>query len=230
MHWNRNGLNIDETEHTCVKVGIAPFQRDPSFSSFTTLEECIPFNHGPSGISTDAYIMVPTTVPAGAYTVLWEWTQWGNTYTSCADITINSVSVPRPDLNPMPLSNTKSCVSGTPDPNTYCRARFGFQSYCRSWTSDKCSRSHCYGETAPDDSNCDDTFDLEGRRLEEEVYAPLHEQIYALNGCLGLPDNYCTVTFGDQSYCQPKTVDGCGRSLCEGDASDCSEIVEVSYQ
>ena len=249
LHWNRNSLSQGETDNTCIKIGIAPFQADPSFAAFTMLEDCLPFSHGSSGIDTDAYVMIPAVIGSGAYTVLWQWTQWGDTYTSCADITINSIPVPRPDVNPMPLADTQSCTSGTPDSDSYCRARFGFQSYCRSWKKDKCDRSFCYGQSEVSDDDCS-TFVIGGRQLdmtnfynqdeeEEEEFeyinselsdSPyLYDRVYEANGCLGLPSEFCQ-EWMDQfdSYCQPKVVDNCGRAMCHGDMQMCETAVELN--
>jgi hypothetical protein len=219
LHWNRNQWSPYNTDGTCIHVGIAPFSVDPLFTDFIELKSCIPFSHGPSNLNTDSYVMLPSSIQAGDYTVLWLWDMNGMNYASCADITVSSVVAPNPSLNPNPLADTRDCKAGRPSPDDYCRAKIGFQSYCRSWSGDPCGNSYCYGDTIPTDGSCgEETFTVSGRRLFESVLPEStsdgYNTQYITYGCSNLPQSYCPSVYGPDSSC---SVEACGHTVCSGD-------------
>ncbi len=222
LHWNMNGLSASVTAGTCVKVGLASYASDPEWTSFKTMSDCLPFTHGTGSFQTDSYVMLPDDVKAGEYTVLWLWNSTGLTYASCADVSISTLPAPNPNQNPNPLSDTLDCKEGRPDPDTYCRSKFGFKSYCRAQENDACGNSYCYGEDAPVD--CLAGIFAAGRRLEQiptDDGTSLFRKIYNFRGCGILGSDFCESEFGEGSICIEADVDACGRSLCLGDTNPC---------
>jgi hypothetical protein len=224
LHWNRNQWPPYKTDQTCIHVGITPFKSNPTFTDFMELKSCIPFSHGSHNLDTDAYVMLPSAIKAGEYTILWLWDMNGVSYASCADITISSVVAPNPSLNPNPLADTHDCKAGRPSPDAYCRAKIGYKSYCRSWSKDSCGNSYCYGDNIPTDGSCGDgVFTIPGRRLFESVNvyniestSDGYDKQYTSLGCSGLPQSYCTSIYGHSSTCN---VEACGHMICNGDTS-----------
>jgi hypothetical protein len=227
LHWTMNNLPRDQTNNTCITVALSPYNADPDWGTFSILSECIPFTHGAGHTQTDSYLMLPSTIQAGEYTVVWMWKSTGLTYASCADVSISVLPAPNPSLNPNPLSDTRDCKQGRPDPDTYCRSKFGFKSYCRSQDNDACGNSYCYTEEVPADCN-EGIFSPVLRRLEQipdDNSKSLYRKIYDYKGCDILGSEFCSTEFGEGSSCDINDIDDCGRARCSSDDSprECDE-------
>jgi hypothetical protein len=148
LGWQGNG-HVGKADGSCVKVGIAPYASDPEVSSFQTLVECAPFNHG---FSPDTTVTVPASLSPGEYTIFWVWNYAGFYYSSCADINVQaSTGVPAPTTPKITVQdslaidyNSLDC-SAVEDPDGACIARFGPGTYCLTWVKNTCNLSWCQG-------------------------------------------------------------------------------------
>ena len=149
LGWQGNG-HVGKADESCVKVGIAPYANDPEVSSFQTLVECAPYNHG---FSPDTTVTIPASLAPGEYTIFWLWTYAGFYYSSCADINVQTASTagPTPSTPKMTVEaslaldyNALDCAAVV-DPDGACIARFGPTTYCLTWVKNTCGRSWCQG-------------------------------------------------------------------------------------
>lgn len=162
LHWAGNGhVGNGQSDGTCVRVMMANYAVDPSFSDFEDVPgaECLDFwitdtdgSQQPQGT-----IHIPATTPEGLYTLLWYWDFTEFWYSSCIDIEVtNSVVKGTPSPTPEVVTpevddakiqlylhngcrgldeSTEFCRQYTTDPNSYCNVN----------QADECGRSICVG-------------------------------------------------------------------------------------
>jgi len=159
FHWAGNGhVGNGQSDGTCVKVMIAPFEADPSFDVFEEIPggECLDYwitdtvgSQQPQGT-----INIRNTLAQGSYTLLWYWNFTEFWYSSCVDIDV-----------------TDDVVSGSPPPSPFvskfedgeiqvylhngCGSIEESIQFCQQYTrvpesyclskTDECGRSICYG-------------------------------------------------------------------------------------
>ena len=149
LGWQGNG-HVGKADESCVKVGIAPYASDPEVSSFQTLVECAPFNHG---FSPDTTVTVPASLAPGEYTIFWVWSYAEFYYSSCADINVQppppgGVTPPQAKISvddSLALDYNALDCAAVVDPDGACIARFGPSTYCLTWVKNTCGRSWCQG-------------------------------------------------------------------------------------
>lgn len=156
LHWAGNGhIGNGQSDGTCVKVMVAPFDSDPAFDSFNDIPggECLDFSNGSQ--QPQGTLAIPNTLAQGSYTLLWYWTFTEFTYSACVDIDITDdgvvTSSPSPESGPDPLDDgeiqvylhngcgniedsTQFCQQYTREPNSFCLD-----------LTDECGRSICDG-------------------------------------------------------------------------------------
>jgi hypothetical protein len=232
LGWQGNG-HVGKADGTCVKVGIAPYASDPEVSSFQTLVECAPYNHG---FSPDTTVTLPESLAAGEYTIHWVWSYAGFYYSSCADINVQPPSAGGAKPSQPKISveeslaldyNALDCAAVT-DPDGACIARFGPSTYCLTWIKNTCGRSWCQGHD-PVISDCTlNTSQGSSTTVKPSAgttttsgpttttKAPTGTSDNKLLGCekQAEPHGYCRKEFGTLSYCKLESKDDCGRSWC----------------
>jgi len=164
LHWAGNGhVSNGQSDGTCVKVMIAPFEADPAFGSFEDIPggECLDFSgSGGSAGQPQGTIGIPDTLAEGSYTLLWYWTFTDFTYSACVDIDImdDGAGTGSPTGSPAPSppvgselddgeiqvylhngcgninDSTSFCQQYTRDTGSYCTSEI-----------DECGRSICHG-------------------------------------------------------------------------------------
>mmetsp|Transcript_27992 Transcript_27992/g.59712 ORF Transcript_27992/g.59712 Transcript_27992/m.59712 type:complete len:624 (-) Transcript_27992:13-1884(-) len=160
MHWAGNGhVGNGQSDGTCVKVMIAPFEADPAYDSFDEIPggECLDFwitdtdgSQQPQGT-----LNIPDTLAQGSYTLLWYWKFTEFWYSACVDIDVTDDGVVTGSPPPSPVrsdlddgeiqvylhngcgnieESTQFCQKYTREPESYCLIEI-----------DECGRSICYG-------------------------------------------------------------------------------------
>jgi hypothetical protein len=264
MSWMGNGhVNNGQSDGTCVKFMLAPYDSDPDFDSFTTIpgSECRDYwyRNSEGFLKTDANVTIPANIAPGKYTVLWYWNFTEFWFSSCSDIDI--LPPVGPTTSPMPVSSTIAPVVKTPSPSKapivatsrpslddgdiqnyllngctalpyptlFCQSYLGPGSYCKYYNTDGCGRAYCQGGDFL--LNCPQTNPPTTISVSTPSPPPSpaptpaptinddsDTDIYKANGCGDddLPENFCYITYG--TYCKDYQSDGCGRSVCHGQA------------
>lgn len=239
--WQGNG-HVGKADDSCVKIAITPYAADPGISAFTTLVDCVPFNHG---WSPDTTVTIPATTKPGNYTLFWVWSYAQFYYSSCADIVVMSssgtphVTVPKISIGSALAISYDELDCGTiVDPDGFCITKFGPGSYCKTYTKDACGRSHCQGY--PPLGGCDSessgpyhnaTNPVMSPTMATDPVIPASEKAlpYDTTDCKSTssPDAWCRAMVGSHSYCKSWAQDACGRSRCFGRSPtvepDCSK-------
>ena len=240
-HVNNNG----QSDGSCVKFLLAPYESDPDFGSFSTISggECVDYwyTNSEGYEKTDHLITIPADTPPGKYTMLWYWDFTEFWYSSCSDIdvlpasgtpTAPTTSAPAgsptsqtnaPQTSPPTLSSAdmqsyqENGCNQFGNPDSFCISYLGSSSYCKDWQLDACGRAVCHGGD----------FLLPcspSSPTAAPVSSPTGESTpidaYRAGGCTGasVPADFCTSYFGGGSYCKGWGVDGCARAVCQGDA------------
>ena len=162
LHWAGNGhVGNGQSDGTCVKLMIAPFEADPAYESFSVMPggECLDFwvTDTDGSQETQGTITIPPSLSEGSYTMLWYWNFTEFWYSACIDIDITAdpgVGSPAPtpassdmDDGTIQVYLHNGC-SDIDDPTQFCQ-QYTRQSdsYCMTDT-DECGRSICYGLAA----------------------------------------------------------------------------------
>ena len=243
IHWAGNGHTGNQSTGTCVSIYITKYALDPDFSMFRPLASCLPFSYG-SDI-TDANVTIPAELTPGQYTIFWLWDFAPFWFSSCSDINLgfpSSTARPTVSVRPTPKSlrsattysetttasglstfrlvyESRGCASLN---QQFCPQTFGPQSYCKTWSVDRCGRSTCFGSVL-DPKSCSVTT----RAPAVTTVTPRAStstsssnrglrDIYRDSGCSKMPTTTCANLFGTASYCKSWSLDGCGRSTCFG--------------
>ena len=111
-HVNNNG----QSDGTCVKMMLTPYESDPDFGSFEMIPgaECVPYwyTNAEGFEKTDHTVTIPADTAPGKYTLLWYWDFTEFWYSSCSDIDV----LPASDAVPtsQPVATPTKAPTGTP--------------------------------------------------------------------------------------------------------------------
>lgn len=163
LSWMGNGhVNNGQSDGSCVRLMMTPYEPDPDFSSFVELPggSCIDywrFNSAGKPV-TETEIEIPTNTPTGKCTMSWYWNFTDFVFSSCIDIDVTAQGVPTPApttsiITPTPTPDVTEnpwidsylnygCTD-LPNPDTFCVNYLGTGSYCKTWNMDECQRSTC---------------------------------------------------------------------------------------
>jgi len=235
ISWMGNGhVNNGQSDGSCVRLMMTPYESDPDFSSFVELPggSCIDYWHfDPDGKEvTDTEIMIPVTTPPGKYTILWYWDFTDFIFSSCMDIDVTGGDdyspPPSPAITTDPHVDTylSDGCTDLPNPDQFCVNYLGAGSYCKTSNTDECNRSVCHGGdfllpcNTYDSSEPSPSPTPNDAEVDDEVDNIL--EIYLAHGCsttdesLEMPPTFCADNFG--SYCKEYQADECNRSICHG--------------
>ena len=216
VHWAGNGHTGSKGDGTCVTIKIAPYALDPPKSSFTTLAECLPYSH--DGDITDASVNLPSNLPAGDYTVFWEWDFPPFWFSSCSDIRVTSTSASSntPTTYSPQTTMTMAASVGTPSmqatrtpPSEVVQVTTIAPSTARPLTVEVTTR-------AP--STTESTKQMPATSpLTVGSALPV-----STDDCKRYlkPNEQCALQYGPASYCPSWVMDKCGHSHCFGTTYD----------
>ena len=154
IKWAGNGhVGNGQSDDTCVKVMIAPFEADPDFEDFVDIPgaECLDFDgqQRPEGTIT-----IPGNLGPGGYTLLWYWNFTEFVYSSCIDIDVSDSGTTIPTASPTKKALEDAVIqdylhngcSELQDSTEFCRSYTTIpNSYCLDNEKDECGRSTCDG-------------------------------------------------------------------------------------
>ena len=182
-------VNNGQSDGTCVKMMLAPYESDPDFSSFDAMPggECVPFwyTNAQGFEKTEHTITIPADTAPGKYTLLWYWDFTEFWYSSCSDIDV------LPALDDSPTSQPTSAPTKAP-----------------TVTPTKAPTSPPQTgppQTYPPTTNLGDMQTYQVAGCTHSVFADSDAS-----------DAFCQSYLGPSSYCKYWNQDECGRSVCQG--------------
>lgn len=159
IHWAGNGhVGNGQSDGTCVKVMIAPFEADPAFGDFANIPgaECLDFwiTDVDGSQEPEGTITIPDSLAPGEYTLLWYWNFTEFVYSSCIDVSVSGSGPVVPTASPTREELDEAVIqdylsngcSDLQDPTDFCtRYTTEPDSYCVDNEKDECGRSICNG-------------------------------------------------------------------------------------
>ena len=105
LSWMGNGHAANgQSDGTCVKMMLAPYESDPDFASFVAIPggECVPYwyTNAQGFVKTEHTITIPADTAPERYTLLWYWDFTEFWYSSCSDIDVLPASDGVPTSQP----------------------------------------------------------------------------------------------------------------------------------